>query len=217
MRHIHRYDKPEILKRKQAIWTSDFVLSTKTRPDTSKYRHKEILADLLTMSGQKCFYCEKLLKGKANEVDHHIEVSINKSLAFEWTNLYLACDNCNDKLDHRKIPIAEALDPCRDNDEEISEHIYFKNEMIVAKDNSSKGNKTIKKYRLDSLYAEFLRMRELQKFADKYDEITVKCANEERVLCKDDIETLKDFTHDNSSFSKMFKDKFKRLDESLEK
>ena len=98
MRGLIRLPKPQILIDKEDKWKNDFIASGKARPDSSKYGHDKIRIELASMSFHKCFYCESKLKLEPKEVDHHIEVSIKKELAFTWTNLYLSCDNCNNKL-----------------------------------------------------------------------------------------------------------------------
>lgn len=160
MRHIERLPKPAILKEKQAEWQEKYDSRLETdphaRPDNSKYAHKEIKDVLYAMSYGKCFYCETKLSGGNKEVDHFIEVAIDHSKAYEWENLYLACSNCNDKINHEAIPVTDALDPCRDSDEEIQQNITFVDELISAVPGSQKGLNTIKKFKLNT---ELLDMR----------------------------------------------------------
>ena len=83
MRYIGRNPEPVILNQRKAEWTTKFINSGKDRPDNSKYGHPEIKSSLYSVSHNKCYYCETILKGKPSEIDHYIEVSENKSLAFE--------------------------------------------------------------------------------------------------------------------------------------
>lgn len=163
MIHINRLPKPDILERKEKEWTEKFLNSDKERPDASKYRHKEILSQLMSSSHSKCFYCECLLKGEPSEIDHNIEVTIDRSKAFEWENLYLSCENCNNKLDENKIHKAEALDPCSDSNDTIRQNITFNDEQIIPYNNSEIGNNTIRKYRLDSQELDLKRSKQLHK------------------------------------------------------
>ena len=119
------------------------------------------------MSYGKCFYCETKSSGINKEVDHFIEVAIDSSKAYTWDNLYLACNNCNDKLDNNAIPVNEVLNPCIDSDEEIQRCITFVSEQITAVDASAKGLKTIKKYRLDKEIMDLRRGRVLRCLANK--------------------------------------------------
>ena len=82
MRHIDRLREPEKLKEKGSQWLASFLASGKKHPDSSKYAHPSIKLQLESMSHTKCFYCERSLKDWDEEVDHHIEVSVNKNFAF---------------------------------------------------------------------------------------------------------------------------------------
>jgi uncharacterized protein (TIGR02646 family) len=115
MIHIERLPKPNILLEKEHEWTDKFIHSGKTRPDNTKYGHKTILQTLQSMSFTKCFYCEQKLTGVASEIDHLIEVNIEKKQAYSWENLYLSCENCNHKINHLSISIHDVLIPCKDH------------------------------------------------------------------------------------------------------
>lgn len=167
MRHIERLSVPAILRLKQQEWQEKYearlAVDDKTRPDSSKYAHKEIKETLYTMSYGKCFYCESKLTGANKEVDHFIEVAIKPDMAYDWGNLYLACSNCNDKMNHRAIDVTAALDPCRDSDEEIQHNITFVDEQISTVAGSVKGLNTIKKYRLNTELLDMKRSKWLNK------------------------------------------------------
>lgn len=175
MRHIERYSEPEILKRQHEKWKAAYEeklrLNSQARPDVSKYRHKEILDALGSLSFHKCFYCESILSNPLAEVDHFVEVAEAPSLAYEWTNLYLSCRNCNRKLPNRTIPVTTVLDPCRDSDEEIRQEITFKDECVCSRPGSEKGLQTIAKYRLDTEFLDLKRLRRLKSLMKEADEI----------------------------------------------
>jgi uncharacterized protein (TIGR02646 family) len=206
MRGLIRLPKPQILIDREDNWTKDFITSGKERPDSSKYAHDKIRIQLATMSFHKCFYCESKLKQTTKEVDHHIEVSIKKELAFVWTNLYLSCDNCNNKVNHDAIPIDEALDPCSNNDSEIQEHLTFVDEQITSVGNSILGLKTIQKYRLDSELLDSRRILQLKNFLKVLIEIQKKQNIEGRKsLNHNELYILNRFKEDDQPYSLMFK------------
>lgn len=171
MRHIERLPIPQILANKHHEWQVKYErkLAThpKVRPDGSKYGHKDIRDVLNSCSFNKCFYCESKLTGAPREIDHYIEVSIDHSKAYDWDNLYLSCSNCNDKIDHSVIPVTEALNPCVDLDAEIQRHITFEKECICSQPGSTKGLKTIQKFKLDSDVLDLRRSKWLTKLATK--------------------------------------------------
>jgi uncharacterized protein (TIGR02646 family) len=204
MRYIERKPEPFILNQKKDEWTDKFIISGKIRPENSKYGHKEIKNLLFAMSHNKCFYCETILKGKLSEIDHYIEVAEDKSLAFDWSNLYLSCDNCNNKLPNKTISVLDTLDPCLDNDDEIQKHIKFEDEQISFL--TKKGELTIQKFKLSSERLDYCRMKELKVFHKVLIAIIKKVSNEKRV-CMDtkEIEILKRFSRSDYSYSLMFK------------
>jgi hypothetical protein len=212
MRGLIRLPKPQILIDREDKWKNDFIASGKARPDSSKYGHESIRIQLASMSFHKCFYCESKLKLEPKEVDHHIEVSIKKELAFAWTNLYLSCDNCNNKVNHEAIPIEEALDPCRNNDSEIQEHLTFVDEMITSVGSSSLGLKTIQKYRLDSELLDRRRSVQLRIFYKVLIEIQKKQIIEGRKsLNQNELDLLYRFKQADQPYSLMFKILFDKI------
>jgi uncharacterized protein (TIGR02646 family) len=71
------------------------------------------------MTHGKCAYCECLLDASSYAViEHHTARLVDGSLAFEWTNLFLACSRCNGAkgaADHG----GEMLKPDHDDPEEF--------------------------------------------------------------------------------------------------
>lgn len=206
MRHIQRKNKPAILEKKEQEWLEKFLQNGKSRPDSSKYAHNEIKTALLAMSHQKCYYCERKVKGVPKEVDHFIEVAIDQSKAFEWENLYIACTERNKKANHNSIPVTSALDPCKDSDKEIVQHITFEDEIITAVNGSEKGLKTIKKYRLGDEKNDYARMKLLNTFKNELLTIQRTMIKEERKkFTKSEQQVLQFFKQADQPFSMMFK------------
>lgn len=205
MRGIQRLPEPQILIDRKAIWLTNFLASGEKRPDSSKYAHVSIRTQLNSMSFTKCFYCETKLKGKSKEVDHFIEVSVNKDLSFEWTNLNLSCDNCNNKIPDSVISVNNTLNPCRNTDEEIKQHLTFDDEFIEAKNNSEIGLLTIQKYRLDTELLDYRRLKQLKIFLKLLNEIRSNQVSENRnFLNEDEISAIHRFKQRDHSFSLMF-------------
>lgn len=201
MRHINRLPEPDILRQKGSQWLADFLESGKKRPDSSKYAHENIKQSLESMSHTKCYYCECSLKEFGEEVDHHIEVTVDKTLAFEWTNLYLSCPDCNKKIAHDTIPVEDALDPLVDTDDEIKKHLTFVEDTIIEVNSSVKGQKTIQKYRLDSKIQDNRRQRQLNKLL----KTILKCFEKGGIsgLTEQDKESIRRYTYPSSPYSYM--------------
>jgi len=205
MRGLIRLPEPQILTVRKTVWLTNFLASGKSRPDSNKYAHDQIKTQLNSMSYNKCFYCETKLKGQAKEIDHHIEVSIDPTLAFEWENLYLSCDSCNNKIPHSAISINDALNPCTNTDNEIKEHITFNEELIEPRNNSPFGLKTIQKYRLDSEVLDSRRLKSLKVFLVLLNTIRKSQIQESRnYLTNNEIDALHRFKGIDNSFSLMY-------------
>lgn len=165
MRHIDKGGEPEYLTEHKDKWLKTFIESGKTRPDSKKYAHPKIVDALWNVSNGKCFYCESSLGDKSKEVDHFIEVAERKDLAYDWNNLNLSCDQCNNKRPNKDIPVEKVLDPCKDSDEEIQNCITFDCNVMHEVNNSEKGRQTIKKYNLNSREQLYRRSEYLSQFA----------------------------------------------------
>ncbi len=206
MRYIKRFSKPAILEKKEKEWTGKFLMSGKDRPDNSKYAHQDIRGLLESMSHHKCFYCEQKLKGIPSEIDHFIEASERKDLAFDWDNLYLACTNCNDKVPNKTIAVTNALNPCNDTDDIIEQHLSFEKEQIIVANNSTLGQKTIQKYKLEEPELDLLRSKMINIFLEVYNHIKDKQIEEGRKeLTQNEKNILQFFKQPTQPFSLMFR------------
>ena len=177
------------------------MASGKGRPDSNKYAHKDIRRDLNSMSHYKCFYCETKLKDAPKEVDHHVEVSVDKNQAFEWTNLYLCCDHCNKKIAHNAIAVHHALSPCQHTDAEIQAHLTFEEELIMPHRNSELGLLTIQKYRLDSELLDHKRL----KYINLFKNLLIQILRENRTITQEERDAMESFKRKDNPYSLMFK------------
>ncbi len=206
MRYVERLSEPEILKKNKNKWTEKFIESKKERPQNYQYGHDKIRELLDSMSFHKCFYCEQKIKGKRKEVDHYIEISEDKKLAFDWNNLYLSCDSCNSKLSNKTIPNSETLNPCLDTDDEIMKHITYEDEQITAVSGSKIGLTTIQKYKLDTESQDINRRKKHREFETYHKKVLEKMIEEGRKhFDENEIEFFNSFTQKDKPYSLMFK------------
>ena len=205
MRGLTRLPEPQILVNRKANWLADFLASGKKRPDSNKYAHDQIKTQLNSMSFSKCFYCETKLKGKRTEVDHHVEVSVNRNLSFDWDNLCLCCDNCNNKIPHSTISVYDALSPIANTDADIQDNLTFSDELIEPRNSSLLGLRTIQKYRLDSEVLDTRRLKSLKSFLKLLYEIRSNQLQEGRnTLTVEEINAIHRFKSIDISFSLMY-------------
>ena len=201
MRHLIRLDKPQKLVDNEEAWTEAFLNSSKTRPNNTQYAHKDIKNELGRISHYKCFYSEvKFANLSDAQVDHYIEVSEDRTKAFDWSNLYLSHKDSNlGKPSNKTLPNASCLDPFTDQDSEIERNLDFEDEIMIGK--TEKGLNTIQKYNLNKPIYNALRTKELKKFT----KITEAIAYHGLVLDENLKETLRRYANPDQPFSLMFK------------
>ena len=152
MRHLVRLPKPAVLLQREVNWTNAFINSGNIRPNNVQYGHLEIRTQLHNISFKKCFYSEvKFAAETEGQVDHYIEVSENKNLAFDWDNLFLSHKDSNQgKPSNIALPNNTTLNPFLHTDNEIENHISFEGECVRGI--SPIGLNTIQKYKLEFIF-----------------------------------------------------------------
>lgn len=142
----------------ERAWTAQYFLSTpssrlqQTFEFSLLFLNRVILPALRNQFRNKCAFCESHLSASRGEVDHYrpksqaLGASGDESpdhywwLAYEWSNLYLVCEECN-RLKGNRFPVGAQrvvpetyefdeldreepllLDPCRD---EVEQHLGY--------------------------------------------------------------------------------------------
>lgn len=114
---LQKLDKPSILESKASEWTQTLVEKAArgekpTDTEKSRYRHPQIKQALVQETNGKCAYCEsKLLHITHGDVEHIYPKSLDVSKTFEWENLTLACDVCNEKKSNLDPYLNHIIDP----------------------------------------------------------------------------------------------------------
>jgi uncharacterized protein (TIGR02646 family) len=102
---VARGPQPEALRKHAGRWLSELkALSlnptankTKIKNIQNKYRHDQVKNVLVNIFHGKCAYCEsKITVVTYGAIEHFFPKSAYIDLTFEWSNLLLSCDVCND-------------------------------------------------------------------------------------------------------------------------
>lgn len=156
---LSKIEIPKVLKDNAANWHKALVIKilSSTKPtDTEKtrYRHPEIKATLIKETNGKCAYCEsKILHTQHGDVEHIYPKSLDPELTFEWTNLTLACEICNQNKSNKDPYLAHIIDPYLIDP---LEHLGFAGTVMYSKsDTYGKNTKVL----LDLNRAELCEMR----------------------------------------------------------
>lgn len=178
------------------------------------YGHDDVKERLKLMQHKKCAFCESSFEhisygdvehfrpkgGWVQEAEDELERPGYYWLAYDWENLFLSCQLCNQRFKKNLFPLVDPskrarthhdhlaheepllIDPARD---EPDDHIYFDRERIRAW--TEKGATTIRVLGLDR--------RELNKMRqERYAELRLIFANIAGVLA--DLEKILDHAQD---------------------
>jgi 5-methylcytosine-specific restriction endonuclease McrA len=136
MIRLQKGDKPEILKNRAAEWTATIVDKiargeTPTQAEKTRYRRPEIKDALVAETSGKCAYCEsKLLHIHHGDVEHIFPKSLDPKKTFEWENLTLACEICNQNKSALDPHIEFIVDPYN---REPSDHLIFIGSLVYSR------------------------------------------------------------------------------------
>lgn len=103
MRKIKKLKKPQILVANAAKWTQEYCscLSAGQKPSeqvATRYKDPTIKATLEQETHEKCAYCESKIKHITyGDIEHILPKNkdARPDLYVEWSNLTLACEQCN--------------------------------------------------------------------------------------------------------------------------
>ncbi|WP_421268535.1 HNH endonuclease [Aeromonas veronii] len=130
---LTKNNKPEILLKNAEKWTEDILkkLQNGEKPsntDNARYRHPEIKSALISETNGKCAYCEsKLLHIHHGDIEHIIPKSLEAKKRYEWENLTLACEICNQNKSNNDPQTTYIIDPYIT---EPADHLHFSGSMI---------------------------------------------------------------------------------------
>lgn len=128
--------KPPVLEENEAEWTTTLVEKLNageipTNTEKTRYRNPQIKAALVSETHGKCAYCEsKLLHIHHGDVEHIYPKSLDPQKTFEWRNLTLACEVCNQNKSNKDPLLEHIIDPYLT---EPSEHLIFSGPLIFPR------------------------------------------------------------------------------------
>lgn len=203
MRALQRLAEPDALTAHAAEWTAHYVASSESRPRSARYAHPDVTARLRETSHDKCFYCEAALPEGSEQVDHYIEASLRRDLAFAWRNLYLACKDCNNgKPPNDKLPVTSCVDPC-DLTIDPEAHLVFDGDGVRPRAHSALGANTLRKYKLNRVLLLHQRGVVLRTITEAHNRMLQRCLREGRTqLSDDERERLWAFADASAPFSR---------------
>lgn len=165
--------------------------------DSGIYGHKDVKDSLIAIQNYKCCFCESSIGHISyGDVEHfrpkagwvQSNEKLNKPgyywLAYEWNNLILSCQICNQRNKKNFFPLLKDSprasshhdDIANENavfinpsNEDVETFITFKEEIPVAVNNNQRGLETINKLGLDRELLNEQRRKTLNMIRDIYD------------------------------------------------
>lgn len=145
--------------------------------DSNVYAHKTVKDALRKAQHDKCCFCEsKVTHISYGDVEHfRPKAGVRQKtgdglerpgyywLAYEWSNLFLSCQLCNQRYKENLFPLKKPSERARSHDdnvgtekpmfinptEDVGKYISFREEVIFAVDDDPRGKATIKALGLD--------------------------------------------------------------------
>ncbi len=133
---LEKLQEPARLSANAAKWTKTLLDKEAngeepTAAERSRYRHPDIKAVLVQETHGKCAYCESRLQHiHHGDVEHMFPKSLDPAKTFEWQNLTLACEICNQNKSNKDPLLNHIIDPYEIDPEE---HLIFMGGLIFSK------------------------------------------------------------------------------------
>ncbi|AVF35082.1 HNH endonuclease [Rahnella sikkimica] len=147
---LTKLTEPKVLTDNGAEWTKIHLANISNNIESttylkSRYNHKEIKEQIVKETYGKCAYCESKLRHiHHGDIEHIYPKSLDESKRFEWVNLTLACEVCNQNKSNLDPLMLDIQDPYVGHPENI---LMFAGPLVFGLD--SKGLSTEKILKLN--------------------------------------------------------------------
>jgi len=159
MRNLLKVDEPEVLSDNHESWLEEYEADAASSSKKYKYRHPDIKQSLKEETGYKCIYCEsKIGHNTPGDIEHKIPSSKRPDLHFTWTNLTIACTECNRRKNDYYVVGDEFLDPYTEDVENQLEH---HGPLVLWKTNNTRAEISVKILELHSIKRKELISRKI--------------------------------------------------------
>lgn len=123
MRSLKKLEAPQILELNHELWLEEFHADRNNKNSRYRYRHRDIKNSLKLETFGKCLYCESYIgHNTPGDIEHKIPTSKEPDLHFTWSNLTIACTECNRRKNDYYDVGNSFIDPYHDPVEEWLDH-----------------------------------------------------------------------------------------------
>lgn len=164
MRNLNKLGEPEVLALNNENWLVEYKADKTNSTKKYRYRHADIKMTLKEETGYKCVYCEsKIGHNTPGDIEHKIPSSKYENLHFSWSNLTIACTECNRRKNNYYEVGNEFMDPYSDNVEDLLEH---HGPLVFWRSANNRAETTIRILELNSNSRQQLIERKINKIEE---------------------------------------------------
>lgn len=212
MRRLTKLPIPAVLAENGADWLTEYLTDRGSPTRRYKYRHPEIKSTLRNETSWKCAYCEsKVGHNTPGDIEHKVPSSKNETLHFEWTNLTVACAECNRRKNDYYEQGAEFIDPYVDDVEVCLLHL---GPLVYSVPGHERAEISVRILELDSFKRAALVDRKLDVLAKARALLELANATGSemiRALRRDEVERMCRVDAEYSAMVRTYVDDVKRL------
>lgn len=164
MRTLEKGPTPPILLARSAAWTASYERARQAGQKLpSPWRHDQIRRALSEETEMRCAYCDsRLYPVTKGHIEHVLPRVARPDLVVAWTNLTLACNDCNLAKGSYHDPDLHLINPYEDD---VDAHLVFVGEVVWPVPGSNRGRETIKQLKLYRLELQEARKERIKYFA----------------------------------------------------
>lgn len=139
---LSKLNEPQLLTRNKAQWLNEYLTCYNNGTSLpSHYRHTEIKEQIKKETFNKCAYCESKFPHICyGDVEHILPKSKFIQNVYDWNNLTLVCQLCNNEKRDFYDNINPLLNPYVDNPEDF---LCVLGPMLFHKNDTIRGRVTI--------------------------------------------------------------------------
>ena len=148
MRRLTKKPVPTVLVTNGATWLAEYQADRTSTTSRYRYRHQDVKAALIAETFWKCVYCESRVgHNTPGDIEHKVPTSKNEALHFEWSNLTVACTECNRRKNDYYVVGEEFLDPYVDD---VESALFHAGPFVHWVPGHSRAEITVRKLQLDA-------------------------------------------------------------------
>ncbi len=139
---------PAVLRENSAERHNAYIADPSSDSKKTRYRHPDIKTAIRNETSDKCVYCEaKVGHNTPGDIEHILPSSKRPELRFDWSNLTLACTECNRRKSDYYEEDCMFLNPY---EEEVEDQLLHMGPVVIWLPGNPRAEVTVKKLELNT-------------------------------------------------------------------